>query len=91
MKSLNQAAFAQFLKQQQQKEPEVAKPQAPVQTIKSKIVIPTKLEDGTVVDRPARPAFLFQNPTSKKVVLPDGYYRRGSPEHLLRRAELEAE
>lgn len=58
--------------------------------VKSRIVIVRRREDGTPFEHPARPAFLFRDPTSltERYKLPTDYYWRGSPEHLARRQEL---
>lgn len=59
----------------------------------SRIVILKRCEDGTILEKSARPSFLFKDPQSygDKYILPKGYYWRGSPDHLARRAELEKE
>lgn len=61
--------------------------------IQSRIVLLKRREDGTVLERSARPAFLFRDPKSAtgQVVLPPDYYWRDSPEHIARRKELGAE
>ncbi|MBP2235352.1 hypothetical protein J2Z31_001844 [Sinorhizobium kostiense] len=58
--------------------------------VKSRIVILKRREDGTVIEKAARPSFLFRDPTSptEKYKLPADYFWRGSPEHLARRQEL---
>lgn len=58
--------------------------------IRSRIVILRRREDGTAFEQPARPLFLFRDPTSltDKHRLPADYFWRGSPEHLARRQEL---
>lgn len=58
--------------------------------VQSRIVVLRKREDGTVLERPGPPPFMFQDPKSAvgKVNLPPGYYWRGSSEHLAKLAEL---
>lgn len=88
-------SFGEFIRSQRVEVPVTPPAEPPKQrqhATRSGIVICRRGKDGRIDERSARPAFLFRDPRSvtEMIVLPAGYYWRGSSEHLARREELES-